>query len=629
MLGKAIVRSFVAAAIVSYAVVAQAAVNIELVPVGNPGNPYDPETGYGGVAYEYQIGKYEVTAGQYTEFLNAVAATDTYGLYNTYMYDPDWPERDRQGCQIERSGEQDSYSYSVAAGFVDRPVNNVSWGDATRFANWLHNGQGSGDTEDGAYFLNGATSNEALMAVTRQSDATWFIPTDNEWYKAAYHKNDGVTGNYFDYATSSDSLPGNDMDDVSGNNANWLPNYPNDYPIDDPHYTTLGGEFQDSESPYGTFDQTGNVREWTETVSLVGPNPARWMRDRAFNNYLYSVPTLNHDSYLPTYEGDGSVGFRMASVASVFEPLPGDANLDGVVDGGDLSILGANWLGAGKTWGQGDFNDDGTVNGGDLSILGANWLTGAGAGSSFGEAMAGFNVVPEPGTIALLAIAASCLSLGFWRRRNININFSRFFGGNMKLKVILLCVGMLASMCAAVQADAIGVWSKEAAGPYDRWVLTVTPDAGAVMNAFDITVGGSGFQNNGNPFNGETKDLNTDFLLLKNYFDDVPVTNLVVYGEYVYPSVLAGNFAATQTGDYAGVWSSALPLLEIIVDSGAVTDPLAQLSVGSASYAGQPAHYYDVLGDSFDIAIVPEPGTLALLATGLIGLLCYAWRKRK
>ena len=67
------------------------AVTIDMVPVGNPGNA--PDTRYdgisvGSVANAYQIGKYEVTAGQYTEFLNAVAKTDPNGLYNTAMGDP-------------------------------------------------------------------------------------------------------------------------------------------------------------------------------------------------------------------------------------------------------------------------------------------------------------------------------------------------------------------------------------------------------------------------------------------------------------------------------------------------------------------------------------------------------------
>lgn len=51
--------------------------SLALVPIGNVGNPND-STGYGGVSYNYNISKFETTVGQYTQFLNAVAATDTY-----------------------------------------------------------------------------------------------------------------------------------------------------------------------------------------------------------------------------------------------------------------------------------------------------------------------------------------------------------------------------------------------------------------------------------------------------------------------------------------------------------------------------------------------------------------------
>ena len=94
-------------------------------------------------------------------FLNAVAATDTYALYNSSM------ATDLNAAGISRSGSPGSYTYGVV-GSANHPITYVSWGDAARFANWLHNGQpglsgpavpeNAASTEDGSYFLNGATS---------------------------------------------------------------------------------------------------------------------------------------------------------------------------------------------------------------------------------------------------------------------------------------------------------------------------------------------------------------------------------------------------------------------------------------------------------------------------------------
>ncbi len=283
---------------ISLAVTASAAhAAIEFVTVGNAGNSAD-STGYGSVNYNYSIGKYEVTAGQYTSFLNAVAATDAYGLYNSAMANM------TLGSGITRFGSAGSYTYNVDSAFVDRPVNFVSWGDAARYCNWLHNGQGIGSTEDGAYYLNGATGLGPLMSVTRKADAIYWIPSENEWYKAAYHKNDGITGNYFDFPTSSDTAPGTDLADVTGNNANYRGA---SYPIDSPYYTTEVGEFENSDSPYGTFDQGGNVWEWNEAVSGM----ARDLRGGNWYHESYALNANYRTNYDPLTEAS-NVGFRLA-----------------------------------------------------------------------------------------------------------------------------------------------------------------------------------------------------------------------------------------------------------------------------------------------------------------------------
>ncbi len=256
---------------------AQAQVVIDTVTVGNPGNAgelsgesatggWGPDRICGAVDYVYDIGTFEITAGKYTVFLNAVAAEDTHGLYNTLMADP---TQGPWGCNIQRSGSPGSYTYSVDPDWAGRPVNYVSWGDAARFANWMHNGQPAGaqdltTTEDGSYHLAGAMSNVELMAIVRDADATWVVPSEDEWYKAAYHKNDGVTSNYWDYPTTSDGVPSNELIDPDpGNNANF---YQSGFTIDSPYFRTKVGDFENSESPYGTFDQGGNVWEWNEEV---------------------------------------------------------------------------------------------------------------------------------------------------------------------------------------------------------------------------------------------------------------------------------------------------------------------------------------------------------------------------
>ena len=293
----------------------QAQVVIDTVTIANPGNGGElsgegaggggPDRICGAVDYVYNIGKFEVTAGQYTEFLNAVADDDTYGLYKTRMFND---------TGIERTGSSPNYEYSIAANWADRPVSHVSWGNAARFANWLHNGQPTGaqdlsTTEDGSYFLNGTTTGAGLMAIVRAPDATWVIPSEDEWYKAAYHKNDGVTGNYFDYPTCTDSVPSHDLFDPDpGNNANFRDST---YTIGSPYFRTVVGDFENSESPYNTFDQGGNVFEWNEAVVTAS---TRGQRGGSFHDDGTNLYAADRNFTDPTIELL-NFGFRVAKVS--------------------------------------------------------------------------------------------------------------------------------------------------------------------------------------------------------------------------------------------------------------------------------------------------------------------------
>jgi sulfatase modifying factor 1 len=246
-------------------------ISVPLVPVGSSGNPADSRTSLGAVSYGFSIGAYEITAGQYTTFLNAVARADPYGLYDSNASDM---AARPTGPRIQRTGLSGSYSYSVAADYADRPINFVSWGDAARFCNWLHNGQptgpqGAGTTERGSYMLDGATTSDRYLSITRSPTATYVLPTEDEWYKAAYFDPAIAAANkYWNFATRSNATPSNQLlSPDPGNNANFY---------QDGQYTlrsylrTDVGDFENSIGPWGTFDQMGNVGEWTETIRSGG-----------------------------------------------------------------------------------------------------------------------------------------------------------------------------------------------------------------------------------------------------------------------------------------------------------------------------------------------------------------------
>ena len=267
--------------------------SMEFVTIGNPGNAADT-TGLpnpvGAVAYTYQIGKYEVSRDM------ILKATSAGGLGITLQ-------------DMTSSGGNGA----------NRPATGVSWNEAARFVNWLNTSKGYQAAYN--FTTNGANANITLWGAGqysgsnqfRHKDAIYFLPTVDEWYKAAYGS---PSGTWYNFSNGSDTAP---TAVTGGTDANTAV-YGQSSSAGPADINNAGGL-----SPYGTMAQGGNVWEWNESANDGNNNSASENRELRGGSWLngssFILEASNRSNVVPTNENMVN-GFRVASV-----PEPGSASL--------------------------------------------------------------------------------------------------------------------------------------------------------------------------------------------------------------------------------------------------------------------------------------------------------------
>ncbi len=295
---------------------ARAEPTIDWVTVGDPGNAADT-TGYGAVAESFRIMKYEWTNALYVQYLNAV---DPQGTGPNSIYNSNMGNNAKGG--ITNTGTVDGSRYTVKANMGDKPVNFLSWWDVARVANWMHNGAqtyaftdatASAPQNTGAYTVG--TTTFGAPAPAKNPGALFYIPTEDQWYKAAYYKGSGTSSGYWDYATQSDTAPtavtadstGNGSAGSTGNFANF--NFAAVWNSQLGNVTTVGTN--GGPGAYQTFDMNGNVREWNDLTGVSGTN--RGFRGGAWGQNATFLPSTSRAEPRAQDEDNAFSGFRLAS----------------------------------------------------------------------------------------------------------------------------------------------------------------------------------------------------------------------------------------------------------------------------------------------------------------------------
>jgi formylglycine-generating enzyme required for sulfatase activity len=265
--------------------------NMEFVTIGNAGNAADTNGApnpAGAVAYEYGLGKFEVSEDMIEKF-NA-----------------------SQSLQITKDTRGTA-----------KPATSVSWNEAARFVNWLNTSTGNqaaykfttGGVNDNIALWTSGDAGYDVNNKYRNSLAKYVLPSYNEWYKAAYY--DPTNSTYYQYATGSDTAP---TAVASGTDAGTAV-YNQSFGQGPANVDQAGGL-----SPYGVMGLGGNVFEWEESsgdLTNSSGSSSRGIRGGYwhFGSSDMLSSTRNIGS-LPGVDTSANVGFRVASLSSSAAAVP-------------------------------------------------------------------------------------------------------------------------------------------------------------------------------------------------------------------------------------------------------------------------------------------------------------------
>lgn len=269
--------------------------NMEFVTIGNAGNTADitgSPNPAGAVAYEYQMGKYEVSRGMIDAY-NAI-----YGTPNSLAI---------------------TMQTSYGALTPEQAASGVLWNEAARFVNWLNTSQGysaaykftTGGVKDHIALWSSGDEGYDASNPYRNSNAVYVLPTVDEWYKAAYY--DPNTSTWRQYA----SLDGNKPVAVASGTADNTAVHDQSLSTGPADITKAGGL-----NAYGIMGMNGNVFEWEETSSDLTNSAGSLSRGIRGGNWFEqfqssdNLSSSNRSTYLPANEGNFSIGFRVASLSS-------------------------------------------------------------------------------------------------------------------------------------------------------------------------------------------------------------------------------------------------------------------------------------------------------------------------